>query len=415
MAKDAAARPDVELDRGDPMVDMIADLPDDVLQFDSDAGGKPAKRSKPARKGEEAARGKRAEKKAPERRAKAPPREVEEAEADDEDEDLDEAADEGEDADEDASEKPAKKRGQNEEDDADEDADDEGEEDEDADSEEDEETEADAEDEADDATDGDYLEVEAEDGSKERIPVETVLASHRKYTKLGGDLVKFQNQLQTAFNEKMNPVLEEQIKARDTWLEMAEEALKWSPVAPKPKLSLLDKNSDDYDPDAYNFQMRQHEESKGEYEAARAAVAKAKDKRDADNKAAAQAYVDREQASLKRAWPELFHPEKGEKIRAKVYEVLKSSYGLEPKDIDTIANHRFFLAARDLLKYHAMIASKGQKLTKATERAKLVKSTAKRTSTSVETRKRRSSGENLAKLKKSGTMEDAAAAIADLL
>ena len=117
-----------------------------------------------------------------------------------------------------------------------------------------------------------------------------------------------------------------------------------------------------------------------------------------------QKYLEEQQKQLNIKLPELSHPEKGQQFKKQMRDYL-SSVGFNAQEIDSVYDHRYVMLVRDAMSYRNLQKAKPQIKKKAVNAPKVVKSGVSKSKGQQQAEAKR---QQLSKLRKSGSVQDAA-------
>lgn len=170
-----------------------------------------------------------------------------------------------------------------------------------------------------------------------------------------------------------------------------------NPLGNPPPVSMLDPNSEDYNPDRYHYELRQYEDRKQRMQEAASElqqIAREHEQQQAQRRA-------REHEKLKAAWPELLNDNAKQ---AAFLKQVEDTYGLSADELRQIEDHRHFLILRDAVGYRNMKVKAPGVREKVKAKPKPVKSGIRKTDKDIQ---RSDYAEQRKRLKKSGRPEDA--------
>lgn len=251
-----------------------------------------------------------------------------------------------------------------------------------------------------------YIELPPEGDGKEisRLKLTEVLEGYKKAQTLEQELAKRAEQLPPP--EAWDQEIIQTVQTRQQMLQQIETWARLNQPQP-PDISLLDQNNINYNPDAYFAQHRQFEALKAAHERARAHYDEQATRLSAEQEAIARVRLQREMAKLDKVWPELKEKTVADKLRAD----LASNYGLDAETINSVSDARFFALAKDALAYRAQKATAQTAAKVVSAKPKLIPGKARSTVNG----KTANLNAAMGRLQKSGSIEDATAAIANLL
>lgn len=261
--------------------------------------------------------------------------------------------------------------------------------------------------EPDDADDEEtYIELPPEGEGKEasRLKLTEVLEGYKKSQTLEQELAKRSEQLPPP--EAWDHEIIQTVQARQHMLQQIETWARLNAPQP-PDIALLDQNNINYNPDGYFQQHRQYEAMKAAHEKAQALHAQQSQTLTAEQEAIQRVRLQREMAKLDRVWPELKEKTVADKVRTD----LGSHYGLDADTINSVSDARFFALAKDALAYRAQQATAQSAAKIVSAKPKLIPGKARSTVNG----KTANLNAAMGRLQKSGSIDDATAAIANLL
>jgi hypothetical protein len=120
-------------------------------------------------------------------------------------------------------------------------------------------------------------------------------------------------------------------------------------------------------------------------------------------KTAKQTYLKQEMQTLQQKIPEFADSNKAGKIKERLVQVGREHYGYSAEEIGQVMDHRAIQVLHDAMKYRDIMSGKAKAVAKTKKARPIVKAGSKRMDDSnTKVRKRQQ-----AKLKKSGSLEDA--------
>lgn len=263
----------------------------------------------------------------------------------------------------------------------------------------------------DDASDGDeddYFEIEepGEDGQPRpvRVKASEVWDGYQSAKQLRAELEQA---------KKAQPIPEEQERAlSEIVIEMQkyqralDEWQKWAPV-PAPSMDLINPASRDYNPEAYYTQMTQHRSALEQMAAVRAERDRVEKLQRQHNETLANQRHQRERSKVLELMPELRDKATADKFKA---DLIKH-FGFDEAVIASVQDHRFYVLAKHALSNVNREAAAKEAVKVVRSKPKLIRASAKGTQTAAQARAFEASG----RLSKSGSIDDAADAIAALI
>jgi len=159
----------------------------------------------------------------------------------------------------------------------------------------------------------------------------------------------------------------------------------------------------DSDPIGYMEQKMNYDESKSKYDQQMAHLQSVSNQNSEAEKVAKQTYLKQEMQTLQEKIPEFADSNKASKIKERLVQVGREHYGYTPEEIGQVMDHRAIQVLHDAMKYRDVMSGKAKAVAKTQKARPIVKSGAKKVNDSVaKVRKRQK-----AKLKKSGSIDDA--------
>ncbi len=124
-----------------------------------------------------------------------------------------------------------------------------------------------------------------------------------------------------------------------------------------------------------------------------------------------QQYLTQEMERLGHAWPEFADPEKRKAVSTDLVNGLQT-YGFTPQELGDVADHRMLLVARDAIAYRKLMAKKPKADAKAKDAPPVQKPGRRPGPQEAEGRPRK---ERMERLRKSGSIQDGADVLEDIL
>lgn len=251
-----------------------------------------------------------------------------------------------------------------------------------------------------------YIELPPDEDGKEptRYKLDEVVQGYRKAQTLEQELAQLKQQGPPP--EAWDQQIIETVQTRQRMMQQIEQWAQVNQPQP-PDITLLDANSQNYNPDLYFQQHRQHEALKQAHERAKAQHDELAQRQTAEQEALTRVRLDREKAKLERVWPELKEKTVADKVRTD----LQSHYGLDADTINSVSDARFFALAKDALAYRSQKATAQAAAKVVSAKPKLIPGKARSTVNG----KTATYNSAMGRLQQSGTVDDAASAIASLL
>lgn len=247
--------------------------------------------------------------------------------------------------------------------------------------------------------DGDYVE---HDGKK--IAVGDLLEAYKFKQSTEGQIDQFRQNLVTQANQYVDnqkAELTRRTEALDSAFEMLQALI---PKYQRPPPSMLDKNSQDYDPDAFHYLNIQINQMEERVKDARQKVEDARKTRQTDAEQRDMQAVAQSAQYLAKVVPGWSDPKAMHDGVSQLQEALKANYGMTDAMINSVTDARFYLVALDAAAYRASLA-KGAPKPKGVVKAapRLVRSTAKPAATAPMARRQAKAADTL---KKTGKVTD---------
>lgn len=255
-----------------------------------------------------------------------------------------------------------------------------------------------------------YFEVEVagEDGADptiERYKSSEVWEGFQKANDLQAELERVQKAQPmpsdiAAQQQQLNALEQGYIQALQQWEH-------FNPVQP-PNEALIDPNSDAYNPEAYNHQLQAFKQGHAQHEAVKQELARVQSENQQRQEALRENFRSRERAKLQDIWPEVVTDKS---VAEKVKADLEKHYGLDGETIASVLDARFYALAKDALAHRSGETARKEAVRVVKSKPKLIRSKARNTSNPAQARM----AEATERLAKSGSLEDAAAAIEGLI
>jgi len=251
-----------------------------------------------------------------------------------------------------------------------------------------------------------YVELPPDEEGKEpaRYKLDEVIQGWRKAQTLEQELAKTREQGPAP--EAWDQQIIETVQHRHNLMQQIEQWARVNQPQP-PDIGLLDANNPNYNPDLYFQQHRQHDAMLQAHARAKAQHDGLAQQQTAEQEALVRVRLDREKAKLERVWPEL----KERSVADKVRNDLQSHYGLDADTINSVSDARFFALAKDALAYRSQKATAQAAAKVVSAKPKLIPGKARSTING----KAATYNNAMGRLQQSGTVDDAASAIASLL
>jgi hypothetical protein len=159
----------------------------------------------------------------------------------------------------------------------------------------------------------------------------------------------------------------------------------------------------DSDPIGYMEQKLNYDESKVAYDNKMAQFQQLSSQNSQAEKTAKQTYLKQEMQTLQQKIPEFADSNKAGKIKERLVQVGREHYGYTPEEIGQVMDHRAIQVLHDAMKYRDIMSGKAKAVAKTKKAKPIMKAGSKRIDDSnTKVRKRQQ-----AKLKKSGSLDDA--------
>jgi len=252
-----------------------------------------------------------------------------------------------------------------------------------------------------------YVELPPEEEGKEpvRYKLNDVLEGYRKAQTLEAEMSKLKESGPPP--DVWDTQIVETIKTRQ---QLMNNIAQWARVnqPQPPDVSLLNPQNANYNPEEYFAQHQRHEALKAAHAQAQQQYEALASKQTDEQKALAEVYDQRQKAELAKVWPEYV---KEKSVADKARADLKAVYGFDDDTLNSVTNHRFYALAKDALAFRAQKAAAQTAAKVVTAKPKLIPGKARSTVNG----KTASFNASMGRLQKSGSVEDAASAIANLL
>ena len=159
----------------------------------------------------------------------------------------------------------------------------------------------------------------------------------------------------------------------------------------------------DADPIGYMQKNLEYEEQKASHDRQMAQLQQASQQNSVAQQNAKQAYLQEQMQILQKEIPEFADSTKGSKLREQLVNTGKSQYGYTTEEISDISDYRAIKVLHDAMKYQDIISGKSKAVVKTKSARPVVKPGAKKVATpNAKIRSRQQ-----AKLKESGSIDDA--------
>jgi len=166
----------------------------------------------------------------------------------------------------------------------------------------------------------------------------------------------------------------------------------------------------DADPIGYMKQNVEYEEKKAEYDNQMAQLQQASQQNSAAQENAKRAYLQEQMQILQREIPEFANESKATKLKDQLVKTGKSTYGYSTEEISQITDHRAIRVLHDAMMYQSILAGTSKAKVKTKSAKPMVKPGAKKVATSSAKIRSRQK----AKLRETGSIEDAVGLITNV-
>lgn len=157
------------------------------------------------------------------------------------------------------------------------------------------------------------------------------------------------------------------------------------------------------DPIGYMEEKLKFDEAKEQYDAKMAEGQKLAKQQQAQQQQAYESYVKQEVEAMKQTIPEFGDPKKATVARDRLMAGGETHYGFSAEEVSGIVDHRAIKVLNDALKYQEIVAGKSKAEAKAKPAKPVIKPGAKK----VDNSKAKAAQRRKARLKKSGSIDDA--------
>jgi len=157
------------------------------------------------------------------------------------------------------------------------------------------------------------------------------------------------------------------------------------------------------DPIGYMQEKMQFDEQKGAYDKQLAQLQQVSQQNTQAEKVAKQTYLKQEMQTLQQKIPDFADSNKASKIKERLVQAGQEYYGYTPQEIGQVMDHKAIMVLHDAMKYREIMSGKAKAVAKTKKAKPIMKAGAKKMSDS-KTKVRKS---QQAKLRKSGSVEDA--------
>ena len=164
------------------------------------------------------------------------------------------------------------------------------------------------------------------------------------------------------------------------------------------------------DPIGYMQKNLEYEEKKAEYDNKMAQLQQASQQNSVAQENAKKAYLQEQMQILQREIPEFANEQKATKLKDQLVNTGKAQYGYSSEEISQITDHRAIRVLHDAMMYQSILAGKSKAKVKTKSAKPVLKPGAKKVATSSAKIRSRQQ----AKLRKTGSMEDAVSLITNV-
>ena len=161
------------------------------------------------------------------------------------------------------------------------------------------------------------------------------------------------------------------------------------------------------DPIGYMEAKMQFDSQKAEYDKQMTELQQITQQQSAAEQEAREAYLQQEVEKIRAVIPEFSDAEKATKLHGKMVQAGSNVYGYSPAEINSTLDHRALHVLHDAMKYREILAGKATAEKKAKPAKRVIKPGAKRNSNPT----RKAQKDAQARLKRSGSVDDALALI----
>ena len=194
----------------------------------------------------------------------------------------------------------------------------------------------------------------------------------------------------------MNALNNERQQIQQLFQQIQSDGIAQAPTPPSRELF-------DSDPIGYMEEKMNYDERKSVYDNQMAQLQHVTQKNSQAQKQAKQAYLKQEMKMLTDEIPDFGDTNKASKIKERLVQVGRDTYGYTPEEIGQVMDHRAIKVLHDASKYQEIMNGKAKAVAKTKKAKPIVKAGAKKVSDSdAKIRKRQK-----AKLRKSGSIDDA--------
>ena len=196
------------------------------------------------------------------------------------------------------------------------------------------------------------FEVTLPGGETSEIPLSELAAGYSRledYKAKTANLAQEKREFEAARQTELAKVQETQWQLQ----QILEHYQSMNPVGNPPPIQMLDPNSVEYNPDRYHLEKANYEKRLGEYYQSSQQLQQARQQSEAIEAQRVAAVTQAEKDKLKEAWPDFYDEAKAHEVRSSFLTGLQQHYGIDPKTVETVLDHRFYILARDAIAYRA--------------------------------------------------------------
>lgn len=246
-------------------------------------------------------------------------------------------------------------------------------------------------------------ETEGAEPKKVRSKLSEVLEGYRKAKVLEGEIEKLKSEAPPPVEWERET--ESTIQERTNYME-ALEKLSLFTQARAPDENLINPAHPNYHPEAYWQQKQAYEQAKADQAEISKEIARVADLNKKESDALLKSKAVRERNKILEIWPEL----KNKAVVDKTLAELKGRYGFDDQTLGGVIDSRFYALAKDALAFRAGQTAKTEAVRKVLAKPKLVRATARSAGDSKSAARSQATD----RLSRTGSIEDAAAALSAL-
>ena len=199
------------------------------------------------------------------------------------------------------------------------------------------------------------FEVTLPGGEKSEIPLSELAAGYSRledYKQKTAALANERREFQQSKDAELAEVKQYEQQLRNT-LEFYQQL---NPVGQEPPRSMLNPNSQDYNPEEYLRLKADFDDRVQSYQQTAQRLSYVQQQEQMRQQEAMKETTQREQAKLREVWPELFAEDANVQTAARTALIsgLQTHYGVDQETIAQVLDHRFYALAKDALAYRAM-------------------------------------------------------------